>query len=563
MRRLQEEQTKIREQWVIGVDEKKEKMPSSVFIDIPTRIGDADEGSAVGSEISSLPHSVQSFLESCFDQDPISVEAIKSSQQEVFVIQYPSNSQLKTGGETCVSMSGSMDSALANLRQKPLPDCDSTSYASCPILLSEGAGSSTYSVWHSGNKNIVLRFWKGGSRWWNLNRKSSGKGTLDLANAELAAYQLAHMALGEKIPRVLHVQSTQQINESRHGGEDEFLWACMEYVGPRSTRFVSSSVEPSPWHYESYWMDSMTKSRHEFGFMEPHPRWGRVPVDQCLDYALTVLKQFIIPLHKWCFQLHQIYGEAEFSDRTSEHRTIDCAESLIRSLGTGEEGYGAHTLKQGYSFGSMVQVYRRAYNDMEGMISSQQDEQEKSPSGQDMETLSHSVKILGKCIEQLELEMDQNVDHLVEHSLPFVLVHMDCQPQNLIFARTNTSPVLQTNTLQVSSVLDWEEAAYADPRFELLLLGRKVCANEAQARLIWETYQLTFREHASSVNLGPIEPWLRLETVHSLSTLLLQSMNHQEYGRSPWETKPDLWGKVSREFQRLARAGWTFCASVQ
>lgn len=33
-------------------------------------------------------------------------------------------------------------------------------------------------------------------------------------------------------------------------------------------------------------------------------------------------------------------------------------------------------------------------------------------------------------------------------------------------------------------------------------------------------------------------------------------------GRSPWETKPDLWGKIEREFSRLVHDGWSFCQDV-
>jgi aminoglycoside phosphotransferase (APT) family kinase protein len=86
---------------------------------------------------------------------------------------------------------------------------------------------------------------------------------------------------------------------------------------------------------------------------------------------------------------------------------------------------------------------------------------------------------------------------------------MDCQPQNMIFYRSESET-------HVSSVLDWEEAAYADPRFELILLGRKVCANREQADIIWKTYE------DECQTLGDIEPWLRLETLHSIITLVLQ-----------------------------------------
>ena len=53
---------------------------------------------------------------------------------------------------------------------------------------------------------------------------------------------------------------------------------------------------------------------------------------------------------------------------------------------------------------------------------------------------------------------------------------------------------------------------------------------------------------------------LKLETVHSLCTLLLQAMDLLGGGRSPWETKPDLLGKDNRERRRLVqKMGWHFC----
>jgi thiamine kinase-like enzyme len=122
---------------------------------------------------------------------------------------------------------------------------------------------------------------------------------------------------------------------------------------------------------------------------------------------------------------------------------------------------------------------------------------------------------------------------------------MDCQPQNLI----------HFSKWRIASVLDWEEACYADPRFELLLLSRKVCASREQADVLWRTY-----EQEMNKNIGPIEAWLKLEAVHSLTTSLLQSMDLG--GRSPWETKPDLLGKMEREFHRLFGLGYKFCKDV-
>jgi len=187
---------------------------------------------------------------------------------------------------------------------------------------------------------------------------------------------------------------------------------------------------------------------------------------------------------------------------------------------------------------------------------------ESAPAGEHDLKLIQAIGVLDQCVRQLEQEVTNSSAELALNPLPFVLVHMDCQPQNLIFAKKpgpDTERGIPYANLQLSSVLDWEEAAFADPRFELLLLGRKVCANMQQAQALWDMYQ-QHSWRSKCIHLGPIHPWLRLETVHSLSTLLLQSMN--QGGRSPWEEKPDLWGKISREFQRLALAGWMFCSNI-
>jgi thiamine kinase-like enzyme len=164
------------------------------------------------------------------------------------------------------------------------------------------------------------------------------------------------------------------------------------------------------------------------------------------------------------------------------------------------------------------------------------------------------VELLAFAVTKLQKHASFLAESSILSLLPPVLCHMDCQPQNLLFVKCATTSLSPTASpkpddpvlrVEVSSVLDWEEAAYADPRFELLLLCRKVCANRSQADRVWETY----RRELPQPHLGPIDPWLRLETVHSLTTLLLQAM--KVGGRSPWESQPDLWGKIQREFQRL------------
>ena len=114
-----------------------------------------------------------------------------------------------------------------------------------------------------------------------------------------------------------------------------------------------------------------------------------------------------------------------------------------------------------------------------------------------------------------------------------------------------------------------KEACYADPRFELVLICRKVVANRDQADEIWQLYaeqvQLWKQEfktqYKKRVNwdIGSIEPWLKLECVHSLFTLVIQLLDDVGGGRSPWETKTDILGKIEREKQRLVIMGWSFC----
>jgi len=87
-----------------------------------------------------------------------------------------------------------------------------------------------------------------------------------------------------------------------------------------------------------------------------------------------------------------------------------------------------------------------------------------------------------------------------------------------------------------------------DPRFELLLMCRKVLANHQQAQQLWDLYQ-----EQTGIVLGELEPWLKLEAVHSLTTLLLQACAGG--GRSPWEARAELWNKIQREFQRLVGSG--------
>ena len=369
----------------------------------------------------------------------------------------------------------------------------------------------------TGHNHLVVRIWKGSARWWNLHSNESGTGVVRMARTEVAGYRMARQALADTalhIPTVLYFSHDKDTIQSNGGPP----WAIMSYVGPESVFFDTEERLPY-----TRWTDGMVKIRREFGFDEPHPRWGRVPEDQCLQYAFMILDEFVIPMHDYFFSK---------SDRSQQQ--LDWSH-----LGRTRD----EQTEMPYQYLDMAQLYQSACNRLVAAMSTVPEKDVK---------LQKAIEALGRCIERLRKEMTTNSIP----NVPPVLCHMDCQPQNLIFVCDK-----EEQSHSISSVLDWEEAAYADPRFELLLLCRKVCANPEQAKTLWNRYA----HHMSQtyhLSMGPMEPWLRLETVHSITTLLLQTMDMLDGGRNPWETKPDLWGKIEREFQRLVQSGWDFCGAV-
>lgn len=318
--------------------------------------------------------------------------------------------------------------------------------------------------WTINARRIVVRVWKAACRWWNLNRPPNTYSLLDIARAEIWGYRRAKQALGDHgknllIPGVLYFC------------ECDKPWAVMEYVADSDNY--------------SAWSDGMVTERKEFGFVEPHPRWGRVPVDSALEYAMIVLENVVLPLHRG--------SQPSKGDVVAENRSP-------------------------ITHSQMVSLYRTNYD----WLMTDWKDHATSP-------FSASIQALGRALDKLSSEPITNLEPVV--------CHMDLQPQNIMFAART----------RIRTVLDWEEAEFADPRFELLLLGRKVCANKQQAASIWRRYELE-----TKISLGEIEPWLLLETVHSMITLLLQSFSGG--GRSPWESKPDLIGKLEREQHRLGNA---------
>lgn len=331
----------------------------------------------------------------------------------------------------------------------------------------------------NGNRNyIVVRQWQGGSRWWNLHQ---ARHVSAVAQAESTAYRVAYQAWDAAketshpsiIPQLLWYSgdaSGDTVRQSSVNTTGNIPWAILEYVGPHSARFASkhnvnrsdsnpshpssslssSSVPPPPLVYDESWTTNMTRIRHEFGFDEPHPRWGRVPVGHCWEYAQMVLEQVIVPLHRRC-------GPQPLDVRV---RLCDNDAQLAA--------------QGGYTYQSMVEKYRTAVDAMSQAHAANDDK------------VIAAISTLHQCVAQLER------DAIDVQDLPSVLVHMDLQPQNLVFGRCRMNPTAcqtfstretATDKWCIAAVLDWEDAAYADPRFELLLLGRKVSRKDAGAQV--------------------------------------------------------------------------------
>ena len=429
-------------------------------------------------------------------------------------------------------------------------------------------------VLKSGRNRLVVRQWLGGSRWWNLHRNTNPIG---LSRSEIFGYQCARTAFERLcscsnddnnkhndefdnmtrvvVPRVLWYSSPLDCDDSSSSSSSSPRnqepqdstppWAVLEYVGAGSIRLEYDQVNSS-------YLDSMVVDRFEFGFWEPHPRWGRVPVEDALDYAMQILQQVMIPLHQ------QSSSSITLLIEQNPQKTTEQGPSIPSLFMKGPPK----------TYKDMIQLYQDACSDM---VSSHKRVQQQMHSSSTVSTKNNGDYGNGDRMTQALTLLEYAVQTVLPSNLsripPLspVLVHLDLQPQNLLFRNVSTQQHQQqqrhlqqqqqqgqdqrykckTATCSVSSVLDWEDAAIADPRFDLMLLGRKVCANRDQAETIWNEYAATMKD-----SLGPLDPWLQLETVHSITTLLLQSMDLLNGGRNPWETSNDLWKKLDREFQR-------------
>lgn len=480
-----------------------------------------------------------------------------------------------------------------------------------------------------GDGKIVLRIWSNGARWWNLNMKqlflcvdsdvSDDESTHNeeqllilrnrLALSEVSGYRVAKRAIqyynmkrrknNEKIPEQEHqsLETRICIPEVIHFNLEENPsltsqpWALFSYVGEGSSHINNDEEirldKSSRWFVCDDFIYNMVKIRHEFGFDEPHPRHGRVNVDQALDYALQVLDTIILPIHFAFFdEFYAKYNNGKKHPRnhfesdllkedscnlvwdwfSKNHNSNSISDDLMNS---NEQRQSSCTYKD------MVKFYETVITNLQNQLNPKEcseineaehiQAKDQNNDNNDKK-FAILIDVLTECVQTLQTESNDFADI---QELPAVLCHIDLQPQNMILCKKVAFNNDGDEIPKIFSVLDWEESCYADPRFELLLLCRKVVANRDQANVLWDRYESFVNgnfgaqvcEHrrypSGECKIGSIEPWLKLETVHSILTMTIQGMDLG--GRSPWEEKPELFDKISRELMRLESLGWKFC----
>jgi len=384
-----------------------------------------------------------------------------------------------------------------------------------------------------GRGRLVLRVWRNSARFWNLNNnKSSSFGesyspdtdqVAKLARAEIAGYRFARQIFcstsnPEKIPEVLYFSHDHSDQVDRSHSDE--IWALLSFVGKGSAYF--DNVHRC---FDGSFVGEMVTIRYEFGFNEPHPRHGRVEEDLSQAYTQKILDQVVFPMHQYFFQNNTAISEVEKCSLCPSGNPI--------------------------TFKYMVEVvYHNAVADIESHMRKRDFTREPDEIAI-RERYSLLLETIKECLDFISNDCEKM------SRVPSVLIHCDLQPQNLVFWNHGSERRKRSIIPEVASVLDWEEACYADPRFEIMLLCRKVCANSNQANAIWKSYSNFARTFSHEI--GSIKPWMRLEGIHSILTLTLQGMDLVGGGRSPWEKSRDLNKKIDRELVRLASQGLPFC----
>jgi thiamine kinase-like enzyme len=528
---------------------------------IPTDCHRIEYGDSIA--LNGLPHHIQFHLETkLLPEDEgssgpsdsrtlriVHVTSLLSAQHEVYLVQL---SPINPNYERAPSVVGSKISSSKGKMISNLMQVVESFEDNGMINVVQDA------LWN-GNYHVVVRIWMGTSTWWNCHHSANE----DISKREVFGYELAHHIFSTwmdqsstklRLPRILYYDSND--DDGGENSREQSPWAILEYVGPLS-RLYGNADEDRPKGpslvLDTTYIDSMIPMRMEYGYNEPHLRWGRLPLERCIEYATRVLDSFIVPLHLYFF--------------------CNLKPSLTRFTRR------PNAMDTHITYQTMVQFYSAKYDEfVQPNVSKLCNPGPKeefaipTPEVNNLHLLFEASQKLKGAIDMLTYDTE-NI-HPIPKLSP-VLCHMDLQPQNLLFASTTERPTSTSTTSLpfLVSVLDWEEATYADPRFELLLLCRKVCANREQANVIWHVYSHRMQDQyhpassRPSIELGPIEPWLKLEAVHSITTLLLECVAGGGRGKcAAKDTLPkahsfngEIYGKMQREFQRLCQMGWSFC----
>jgi Phosphotransferase enzyme family len=575
--------------------------------------GDASDGN---SNHDSLPQHIRLFIEEQFlrlleapDLSSLqitNVTKLRSAQQQIYLVQFDHRDvQLTTG----------------SINESPLVSNHVTRDPTSSYTSSATTVGRT-SVWEDairqGNHYVVIKIWTGTSRWWNCHHtettntsittttdtilpiEGDGRNDTDtpckvvakdvslrqqqryISKQEIGGYQAAYEAFASiqreiietgsssasanssivRIPRVLYSSLSDDSTQEDGNIKSSIYrppWCILEYVGPCSLYFSDHQ-----WiQHDTSYIDSMIPIRMEFGFDEPHLRWGRLPLHLCVPYTLQLLNSFIVPLHVYCF--------ANEHENSSDRIRLPTSSSQTKT----------------YFFDSVIELLKTKISfDIEQNVEAMSDHDVKP---------THAT-ILKDASQILNAAIDAICQDEIIQNLPPVLCHMDLQPQNLIIgtslcAETSNKSCNEVNipdpqlpshhpkNYQFLSVLDWEEATYADPRFELLMLCRKVCANREQADYIWQCYNDIMNDRLArydgnlKIQLGSIAPWLKLESIHNITTMILECVAgggrgderirllHSNGIISSNNTgcSNSILSKIQREFRRLHSLGFTFC----
>ncbi|GMI45001.1 hypothetical protein TrCOL_g9319 [Triparma columacea] len=361
----------------------------------------------------------------------------------------------------------------------------------------------------------VLRVYVGASSWWNLYLDSCPSDLLppaEISTSEHLCYTLTQKYYDQAPPSF--------------GPRSPSMRTFQPSVLGSSSNWLSLSYVPhTPFPH-------MIPDRVEFGFLEPHPRHGRLEPRDCLGYCCMVLEGYFYRVCKGAWK--EGGGKGEVNPRD----VVGRVEKVMKEVeGRGVGGGRAEEVKRmaselGRDYFAGVEEWRG------GGEEGANDGGERS---------------------------EKTVPYL-----PPVVVHCDLQPQNLCLGtaqdvggerregtwtrREDNDTTTTTTTYFIEGVVDYEEARFADPRFELMFMCRRVCCDLEQASIVWGMFSEFSKGEGWEV--GGLEGWMKLECLVTLAGCVVRGSGMGEEwikkeGRGEGrQDQEEEWRKYEREIER-------------